>query len=65
MTGAPRGRQLLEVIVRAVVGLLVPLVVFYLLRGAGAGLDLALLVSAVVSALPTAVGLIRTRRINA
>lgn len=65
MTGAPRGRQLLEVIVRAVVGLLVPLVVFYLLRGAGAGLYLALLVSAVVSALPTAVGLIRTRRINA
>lgn len=65
MTGPGRPKVVLDVIVRAAFGLLVPLTVYYLLRGAGADVFVALLVSAVVSALPTAVGLIRTRTINA
>ena len=65
MTDTRRARRVLDILGRAVLGLGIPLAVFYLLRAAGAELFVALLVSAVVSAIPTTVGLIRTRRINA
>jgi hypothetical protein len=57
--------RILDVAARAVIGLVAPLAIYYLLRAAGAGVYLALLVSTLVSALPSLVGLVRRQRINA
>ena len=53
------------VVGRAAAGLLAPLVIFYGLRALDVGLYVALMVSALVSGLPTLVGLVRRRPVNA
>ncbi|MGS0686482.1 VC0807 family protein [Nakamurella sp. GG22] len=58
-------RRLLGVAGRAVVGLLVPLAIYYGLRAADVGVYAAILVSTLASAVPSIVGLIRNGRVNA
>ena len=58
-------RRLLVVAGRAVVGLLVPLAIYYALRAADVGVYAAILVSTLVSAVPSIVSLVRNGRMNA
>jgi len=63
---APSGRSkvLLLTLGRVVAGLLLPLAVYYGLRAVDVRVYVALLISALVSAVPTLVGLVRRRRVN-
>lgn len=65
MSGRTAQRRVLDVAIRALIGLAAPLAIYYLLRAAGVGIYLALLVSTLVSALPSLLGLLRRERINA
>ncbi len=58
-------RRVLDVAVRAAIGLAAPMAIYYLLRGAGAGIYLSLLVSTLVSAAPSLAALVRRERVNA
>ncbi len=66
-TAPPRtaGHRFLVVAGRAVVGLLVPLAIYYGLRAVDVGVYAAILVSTLVSAVPSIVGLVRNGRVNA
>jgi len=59
-----RSRAMLITLGRVVAGLLLPLAIYYGLRAADVSVYLALLISALVSAVPTLVGLVRRRRVN-
>jgi len=67
MTGqrvSARAGAALVLLGRIAIGLLLPLVVYYALRELGVDIYLALLVSTLVSALPSAVELLRRRHLN-
>lgn len=57
-------RKALLVLVRLAIGLLIPTLIYYGLRAASVSVYLSLLVSALISAAPTVVGLFR-RKVNA
>jgi hypothetical protein len=59
-----RRKQLIGVGVRVGVGLAVPSLLFYLLRFLGSSIYLALVVSTLVSAVPSLVALVRDRRVD-
>ncbi len=58
------GRRILLVLARFAVGLLIPTLIYYGLRDIGVSVYLSLLVSTLISAAPTVVGLFR-RKVNA
>ena len=60
---SPRVRAML-LFGRIAIGLLLPLIVYYALRESGVDIYLSLLASTLVSALPSAVELVRRRRLN-
>jgi intracellular septation protein A len=61
---AARKRVLLAGLGRVAAGLLVPLALYYGLRAAAVSVYVALLMSALASAVPTAVGLLRRKQVN-
>ena len=61
---AGRSRALLLGLGRVAAGLLVPLALYYGLRAADVSIYLALLISALASAVPTAVGILRHQQVN-
>ena len=56
------GRRWLAALVKLLAGLLVPVGLYYLLRAVGVSVYLSLLASAITSAVPSVVSLIRDRR---
>lgn len=64
-TTPPGGwRRLLRPALGLALGLLAPVLLYYVLRGFGVSVYVALVVTALVSALPSAVQLVRRRRVN-
>jgi len=62
--GSLRRRAVLLLVARFAIGLLIPTLIYYGLRGIGVSVYLSLLVSTLISAAPTVLGLVR-RRVNA